>query len=114
MSDLHKDPWVMQRVATALDAIRYSDREGLETELDLLAFADDLLDRQEAELRERIIKEIIKEIEAERDHPGRGWNDYNPSNVQETSDALLRGIKEGMTTAINTVKINTVKRGGGA
>jgi hypothetical protein len=40
---LHKDPWVMQRVAQALAAIRYADREGLETELDLLAFADDIL-----------------------------------------------------------------------
>lgn len=39
----HDDPWVMQRVAQALDAIRYADQEGLEAELDLLAFADDIL-----------------------------------------------------------------------
>lgn len=45
MSELHKDPWMMQRVADALDAIRDSDREGRETELDLLAFADDVLER---------------------------------------------------------------------
>jgi hypothetical protein len=40
---LHKDPWMMQRIGAALDAIRYADREGLETELDLLAFAEDVL-----------------------------------------------------------------------
>lgn len=42
---LHQDPWMMDRISKALDAIRYADAEGLETELDLLAFADDVLDR---------------------------------------------------------------------
>ena len=44
MSDLHKHPWVMRRVNQALDAIRDSESEGRETELDLLAFAEDVLD----------------------------------------------------------------------
>ena len=99
MSDLHKDPWVMQRVATALDAIRYSDREGLETELDLLAFADDLLAHCEPALRER----IVKEIEFERDYPARGWNDHSHPEGS-WSHGLMHGFREGMTTAINTVR----------
>lgn len=44
-AELRKDPWMVQRIAQALDAIRYADREGLEVELDLLAFAEDTLSR---------------------------------------------------------------------
>ena len=40
---LHKDDWMMQRISVALDSIRYADYAGLETELDLLAFAEDVL-----------------------------------------------------------------------
>lgn len=43
MKDLHRDPWLTDRVSTALDAIRYADHAGLETELDLIAFAEDVL-----------------------------------------------------------------------
>lgn len=42
---LKDDPWMRDRIAQALDAIRYADREGLETELDLLAFAEDVVAR---------------------------------------------------------------------
>lgn len=96
MSDLHKDPWVMARVAKALDAIRHADAEGLEAELDLLAFADDMLDRQR--------EQIAKDIEGERDDQGRGWNDYDPAGVGFTSHNILLGIKEGLTAAANVAR----------
>lgn len=44
-TELRKDAWMMQRIAQALDAIRHADHEGLETELDLIAFAEDVLAR---------------------------------------------------------------------
>jgi len=95
-SDLHKDPWVMARVAKTLDATRYADTEGLEAELDLLAFAEDMLARQR--------EQIAKDIEGERDDQGRGWNDYDPEGVSQASHNILTGIKEGLSAAANVAR----------
>lgn len=43
--ELHNDPWMMKRIDKALDAIAHSIQTGLETELDLLAFAEDVIER---------------------------------------------------------------------
>ena len=43
--ELQDDPWLMNRISDALDAIRHADFAGLETELDLIAFAEDVLER---------------------------------------------------------------------
>ena len=43
--ELHKDPWMMKRISEALYAIDYALLQGLEAELDLLAFAEDVIER---------------------------------------------------------------------
>lgn len=40
---LQHDEWLMKRIDRALEAILYSEREGLETALDFIAFAEDVL-----------------------------------------------------------------------
>jgi hypothetical protein len=49
---LQDDPWMMNRIVKALDSIRYSDFAGLETELELLVFAEDVIDKYGDELAE--------------------------------------------------------------
>ena len=43
--ELHKDPWMMERIQTTLDALEEARLSGLEAELDLLAFAEDVIER---------------------------------------------------------------------
>lgn len=43
--ELHKDPWMMERLDRALDAISFAIQTGLEAELDMLAFAEDVIER---------------------------------------------------------------------
>lgn len=59
---------MIQRIAQALDAIRYSDQEGLETELDLLAFADDVLAHYAREGLDSILKNVNHGRVRERPH----------------------------------------------
>lgn len=45
MTDLHNDPWMMRRIDETLEAVEHARCAGLEAELDLLAFAEDVIDR---------------------------------------------------------------------
>lgn len=49
MDDLHNDEWMMERIARTLDAVREGDKSGLEVELDLLAFAEDVMEHYNKE-----------------------------------------------------------------
>lgn len=41
--ELHHDEWLMAQISKTLDAVRNADHEGLETELDMIAFAETVL-----------------------------------------------------------------------
>jgi hypothetical protein len=54
-------------------------------------------------LREAALAKMVTLIERERDYPGRGWNDH--AHPEESwSNGLMRGIREGMTAAVNTIR----------
>lgn len=42
--DLHDDEWLMQRISTTIDAVMWAKIMGLEAELDMIAFAEDVLE----------------------------------------------------------------------
>lgn len=41
--ELHHDEWLMQRISTTIDAVVHARVMGLEAELDMIAFAEDVL-----------------------------------------------------------------------
>lgn len=61
------------------------------------------------DLRAEGARQAAQDIETERDHPGRGWNDYSPSDVSPVTNHTLTGIREGMTAASNVAR-ETAKR----
>ena len=56
----------------------------------------------EAKLKEQR-EQIAKDIEGERDHPSRGWNDSSPK-PGSFADGLFTGFKESFTAAAKVVR----------